>query len=225
MSEKQKITIIENIMNANDGLAEQNRQQLIQSRLFSINMMASPGAGKTTIIEKTLQNFANTHRVLVIDGDIATTLDADRAIAAGANAIQINTGGDCHLDAIMVNRALSQVDLADYDLLIIENVGNLVCPASFELGTHKKVLIASIPEGDDKPHKYPGMYRGVDVVVLNKMDLLPYVDFDLDFFSKGLQVLNPDIQILPVSCRTGEGLEKWFEWLQEEMDLFHQRYP
>lgn len=224
MSEQQKITIVQNILNANDGLAEQNRAQLLNAKLFSINMMASPGAGKTTIIEKTLQAFTPTHRVLVIDGDIATTLDADRAAKAGANAIQINTGGDCHLDAIMLNRALSQATLSDYDLLIVENVGNLVCPASFELGTHKKVLIASVPEGDDKPHKYPGMYRGVDVVVLNKIDLLPYVDFNFDFFSKGLKVLNPDVEVIPLSCRTGEGLDKWFAWLQNELDEFKQIY-
>jgi hydrogenase nickel incorporation protein HypB len=224
MSEQQKITIVQNILNANDGLAEQNRAQLLNAKLFSINMMASPGAGKTTIIEKTLQAFTPTHRVLVIDGDIATTLDADRAAKAGANAIQINTGGDCHLDAIMLNRALSQATLSDYDLLIVENVGNLVCPASFELGTHKKVLIASVPEGDDKPHKYPGMYRGVDVVVLNKIDLLPYVDFNFDFFSKGLQVLNPDVEVIPLSCRTGEGLDKWFAWLRNELDEFKQIY-
>lgn len=224
MSEQQKITIVQNILNANDGLAEQNRAQLLNAKLFSINMMASPGAGKTTIIEKTLQAFTPTHRVLVIDGDIATTLDADRAAKAGANAIQINTGGDCHLDAIMLNRALSQATLSDYDLLIVENVGNLVCPASFELGTYKKVLIASVPEGDDKPHKYPGMYRGVDVVILNKIDLLPYVDFNFEFFSKGLQVLNPSVEVISLSCRSGEGLDKWFEWLRNELDQFQKIY-
>ncbi len=224
MSEQQKITIVQNILNANDGLAQQNRDQLLKARLFSINMMASPGAGKTTLIEKTLQAFTPDHRVLVIDGDIATTLDADRAAKAGASAIQINTGGDCHLDAIMLHRALSQVDLFNYDLLIVENVGNLVCPASFELGTERKVLIASVPEGDDKPHKYPGMYRGVDVVVLNKTDLLPYVDFNFEFFSKGLQVLNPNVQVIPLSCRTGEGLKDWFEWLGNELDEFRKNH-
>ncbi len=220
MNEQQKITIVQNIMNANDGLAEQNRQNLLSARLFSINIMASPGAGKTTLIEKTLHAFTPSHRVLVVDGDIATTYDADRAAAAGAKAIQINTGGDCHLDAMMVSRALSQTTLSEYDLLIVENVGNLVCPANFELGTYKNVLVASVPEGDDKPHKYPGMYRGVDVVVLNKIDLLPYVDFDSEFFSKGLQVLNPNVEIIPLSCRTNEGLEKWFGWLNKEMDIF-----
>lgn len=219
---EQKIQIIENILNANDKLAEQNRQRLTHAKLFSMNMMASPGAGKTSLIEQTIKNLANEYRILVIDGDIATTLDADRAAAAGANAIQINTGGDCHLDAVMLSRALASVNLEEYDLLIVENVGNLVCPASFDLGTYKNVLIASVPEGDDKPHKYPGMYRGVDAVVLNKIDLLPYVDFNHEFFQKGIMALNPEVQTFNLSCRTGEGLANWLSWIRSEISLFKQ---
>jgi hydrogenase nickel incorporation protein HypB len=153
-------------------------------------------------------------RLAVIDGDIATSLDADRAAAAGAAAVQINTGGECHLDAVMVQGALQQLDLSALDLLIIENVGNLVCPASFRLGTHHSVLIASVPEGDDKPYKYPGMYRGVDVLLVNKVDLLPYVTFDMANFRRGVEILNPGVRTFAVSCTTGEGLPAWLAWVQ-----------
>jgi len=219
MSE-QRIQIVQNILSANDAIAEQNRQLLQKARLFSINLMASPGAGKTSLIEQTVKKLAQDYRILVIDGDIATTFDADRAIAAGAAAIQINTGGDCHLDAVMLNKALIQADLSQYDLLIVENVGNLVCPASFELGTARNVLVASVPEGHDKPHKYPSMYRGVHYVLLNKIDLLPYVDFDIDFFRKGLEALNPAVELVLVSCRSGEGLDNWLQWLRNKIGEF-----
>src|SRR5690606_12514344 len=161
--------------------------------------------------------LAGEMRLAVVDGDIATSLDADRAAAAGARAVQINTGGDCHLDAVMVQQALTQLDLVDIDLLVVENVGNLVCPASFALGTHKSVLIVSIPEGDDKPYKYPAMYRGVDALVVNKIDLLPYIDFDMDFFRRGVEALNPGLITFELSCRTGEGLPAWLDWLREEV--------
>jgi hydrogenase nickel incorporation protein HypB len=160
-------------------------------------------------------------RVAVIDGDIATSLDADRAAAAGAVAVQINTGGECHLDAVMLHEALPQLDLKTIDLLIVENVGNLVCPASFKLGTHKSILIASIPEGDDKPYKYPGMYRGVDALVINKIDLLPYVPFRMDFFLQGIEALNPGVVTFPLSCRTGECLEAWLSWITNQVRI-HQ---
>ncbi len=217
---EQRIPIVQNILSANDAIAESNRLLLKQAHLFSVNIMASPGAGKTTLIEQTVKNLSNDLRILVIDGDIATTLDADRASAAGATAIQINTGGDCHLDAVMLNKALVQTDLRQFDLLIVENVGNLICPASFELGTALNVLVASVPEGHDKPHKYPSMYRGVDYVILNKIDLLPYVDFDVEFFRKGLEALNPAVEFLLASCRTGEGLSNWYEWLRKQVDRF-----
>jgi hydrogenase nickel incorporation protein HypB len=210
----QNIPVVENILNANDRLAEQNRARLDAAGIFSINILASPGAGKTSLIEQTLPLLKGKLRVAAVDGDIATSIDADRAAAAGAGAaIQINTGGDCHLDAVMLHGALNQIDLTQFDLLIVENVGNLVCPANFKLGTHKTVLVASVPEGDDKPYKYPGTYRGVDALVINKVDLLPYVNFRMDYFQQGVQVLNPGVTTFPISCRTGEGLDAWVEWL------------
>ena len=209
----QRIPVVEKILSANDRLAVENRARLDDAGVFSLNLMASPGAGKTSLIECTVKALADRLRMAVIDGDIATSLDADRAAAAGALAVQINTGGECHLDAVMVRDALEQLSLPDIDLLVVENVGNLVCPASFQLGTHKSVLVASIPEGDDKPFKYPGMYRGVDVLVINKIDLLPYVPFRMDYFLEGIQALNPGVVTFPLSCRTGEGLEAWIEWI------------
>lgn len=212
----QNIPVIENIMNANDRLAAENRARIDAAGVFAINIMASPGAGKTSLIEQTLPRLKDKLRVATIDGDIATSIDADRAAAAGAQAaVQINTGGDCHLDAVMLRGALEQLDLRQFDLLIVENVGNLVCPAGFKLGTHKSVLVASIPEGDDKPYKYPGTYRGVDALVINKVDLLPYVDFRMEYFKQGVEVLNPGVTTFPLSCRTGEGLDAWIEWLMK----------
>ena len=210
----QRIPVAENILNANDRLAEENRRRLDEAGVFSNNLMASPGAGKTSLIEQTLRRIEGTLRVGVVDGDIATSLDADRAAAAGAQAsVQINTGGECHLDAVMLRGALDQMDLTQLDLLIVENVGNLICPAEFRLGTHKSVLIASTPEGDDKPYKYPGMYRGVDALVINKIDLLPYTKFDMEHFRRGVEALNPGVTVFSVSCRSQEGLEDWIGWL------------
>jgi len=212
----ERIPVVENILSANDRLAEENRARIESAGVFSINLMASPGAGKTSLIEKTLPLLKDKLRVAVVDGDIATSLDADRAAAAGAQAsIQVNTGGECHLDAVMLHGALNQLDLTQFDLLMVENVGNLVCPAEFRLGTHKSVLIASVPEGADKPYKYPGMYRGVDALIINKVDLLPYIDFDMEFFRRGVEALNPGVITFPVSCRTGEGLDAWINWLIE----------
>jgi len=214
-----RIPVIEKILSANDHLAEENRHRLDQEGVFALNLMASPGAGKTSLIECTINALAGILKLAVIDGDIATSLDADRAAAAGAIALQINTGGECHLDAVMVQAALAQLDLSECHLLIVENVGNLVCPASFQLGTHKSVLIASVPEGDDKPYKYPGMYRGVDALVINKTDLLPYVTFDMDFFKRGVELLNPGVITFPISCRTGEGLSAWIQWIIQQVKL------
>lgn len=208
-----RISVVEKILSANDRLATENRRKLDHAGVLAINLMASPGAGKTSLIELTVKGLVEQFRLAVIDGDIATSLDADRAAAAGATAIQINTGGECHLDAVMIHEALGQLDLANFDMLIVENVGNLVCPASFKLGTHKSVLIASIPEGDDKPYKYPGMYRGVEALVINKIDLLPYVPFDMGYFQRGVEILNPGLVTFPLSCSTGEGVDAWLEWL------------
>lgn len=213
-----KVSIVEKIHSANDQLAAENRQRLDRSSVFSINFMASPGAGKTSLIERTLHELTPLFNIAVIDGDVATSIDADRAAEAGATAVQINTGGQCHIDANMLQKALNELDLDSFDLLLVENVGNLICPASFQLGTHKNLLIASIPEGDDKPYKYPAMYQDVDALIINKIDLLPYVDFDMPYFEKGVQILNPDLVTFPVSCRTEEGIQFWIEWLKEQID-------
>lgn len=213
-------------MNANDQLAAQNRMQLDQAGVFSINLMASPGAGKTSLIEQTLKILPEDLKVAVIDGDIATSIDADRAAAAGAAAIQINTGGECHLDAVMLRNALQQLEnLSIYNLLIVENVGNLICPAAFQLGTHKSILIASIPEGDDKPYKYPGMYQDVDALIINKIDLLPYIPFKMDYFRRGVEILSPNLVSFPVSCTTGEGIDAWMEWLTTNITQYNARVP
>jgi hydrogenase nickel incorporation protein HypB len=207
------ILVIEKILSANDRIALENQSIFNAVGVKAFNIMASPGAGKTSLIEQTIKRLLTTMKLAVIDGDIETKIDADRAQAAGAFAIQINTGGECHLDAVMINSALKQMDLKLFDAIIIENVGNLVCPASFQLGSHKSVLIASIPEGDDKPYKYPGMYRGVDALVINKIDLLPYVPFNMDYFRKGVEILNPGLVTFQLSCKTGEGLEDWVKWI------------
>lgn len=209
----QRIKVVEKIMGANERLAANNRQILDNAGVLGLNFMASPGAGKTSLIEQTLARIGDRVKVAVVDGDVATSIDADRATKAGAMAIQINTGGECHLDAVMLQDALDQLDLNSISLLIVENVGNLICPANFQLGTHKSILIASIPEGDDKPYKYPGMYQGVDALVINKIDLLPYIDFDMDYFRRGVEALNPGLVTFPLSCRTGEGLDSWIKWL------------
>ncbi len=213
-----RIPILEKILSANDRLAVENRARLDQAGVLAVNLMASPGAGKTSLIEQTVRRLNIRLRLAVIDGDIATSFDADRAAAAGAQAVQINTGGECHLDANMVRAGLDQLDLATIDLLIIENVGNLVCPAAFQLGAHYNVLVASIPEGDDKPYKYPAMYSGVNGLVINKIDLLPYVPFDMERFQQGVEILNPGLVTFSMSCLTGEGLEAWINWLMTLVD-------
>ena len=212
----QRVTVVEKILNANDQLAFENQQRLDAAGVFAINILASPGAGKTSLILRTIEALAPRLRLAVIEGDTApVTIDADKVTARGIPAVQINTGGECHLDAVMFQTALPQFDLAQIDLLIVENVGNLICPASFKLGTHKTVLIASVPEGDDKPYKYPGIYRGVDALIINKTDLLPYVPFDMDYFRRGVEMLNPGLVTFPLSCKTGEGLAAWTGWLEQ----------
>lgn len=213
-----RVTVVEKILGANERLAADNRAYLDAAQVYALNLMASPGAGKTSLIERTVQALAGRLRLAVIDGDIATSIDADRAAAAGALALQINTGGECHLDAVMLRQGLERLDLAAVDLLIVENVGNLICPANFPLGTHRSILIASVPEGDDKPYKYPGMYRGVDALVINKIDLLPYVKFEMDYFRRGVEALNPGLITFPLSCRTGEGLDAWLEWVASPVE-------
>src|SRR5512147_63234 len=212
-----RISVVENILSANDKLASRNRQFLEASGVFAINLMASPGAGKTSFILKTLEALQGRLKLGVIEGDLATSIDAEKAMAAGLPAVQINTGGGCHLDAVMLADALPSLPLNNLDLVLVENVGNLVCPANFQIGTHLNVLIASIPEGDDKPYKYPGMYRGVQVLIINKIDLLPYVPFNMDYFKRGVEILNPGVVTFAISSKTGEGMNEWTDWLVEQV--------
>ncbi len=220
MSPTKTVPVVENILKANDHLAQANRDLLDRTNTAAVNFMASPGAGKTSVIVRTIEALNDDYRIAGIDGDIATTIDADRMAETGIHAVQINTGGACHLDAVMLQNALGQVDLERTDLLIIENVGNLICPASFPLGAHLNVLIASVPEGDDKPYKYPTMYRGVQAVILNKTDILPYFDFDIDYFRRGVEALNPGLAFFPLSAKTGEGLDAWIAWLTAQVEGF-----
>jgi hydrogenase nickel incorporation protein HypB len=215
-----KVPIVEQIMSANDQLAAANRTRLDETTTFALNMMASPGAGKTSLISRTVEALKDEFRIGAIDGDIATTIDADRIAAHGLPVVQINTGGACHLDAAMLQNAFPQLPLQELDLLIIENVGNLVCPATFKLGEHRNVLIASVPEGDDKPYKYPVMYRGINALVLNKIDVMAAFDFNVDYFRKGVEPLNPDLAFFPLSCKTGIGLEGWLDWLRNEVKQY-----
>jgi hydrogenase nickel incorporation protein HypB len=212
-----RIPIVERILSANDRMAERNRETLNKANVYAVNVMASPGAGKTSLILKTLETLQGRLRLGVIEGDLASSIDAEKAAAAGLPAVQINTGGECHLDAAMLSDALPSLPLNDLDLVIVENVGNLVCPANFQIGTHLNILIASIPEGDDKPYKYPGMYRGMQVLIVNKIDLLPYVPFNMDYFRKGVEVLNPGVVTFPLSCKTSEGMDAWTDWLVEQV--------
>jgi hydrogenase nickel incorporation protein HypB len=216
-----RIKIVENILNANDQIAEENSRTLKDHQVYSINIMASAGAGKTSLILKTIQVLSNDLRIAVIEGDTApVTIDADKVQAMGIPAVQINTGGDCHLDAPKIRSGLSQLSLTDLDLIIIENIGNLICPAAFKLGSSINVLIASIPEGDDKPYKYPSIYRGIDALILNKIDLKPYVDFNETYFKKGIEILNPGVKFFEISCKTGEGLNAWTNWLKSKITDF-----
>ena len=219
-----RVPIVENILSANDQVAALNRAQLDKAAVFGINIMASPGAGKTSVILQTIRSLGDQLRLAVVEGDTApVTIDADKVIAAGRPAVQINTGGECHLDAIMLKNGLAQLPIDELDLVIIENVGNLICPAAFNLGTHANVLIASIPEGDDKPYKYPAIYRGLDVLIINKIDLNPYIDFNMDYFRQGVEMLNPGVVTFPVSCKTGEGIDAWTGWLKHQVFIAKQR--
>lgn len=218
MMSSAKIAVVEKILSSNDRLAKITRDNLTARGVLGINLMASPGAGKTSFILETIKRTAGELNIGVIEGDTApVTIDADKISAAGMPAVQINTGGDCHLDASMVADGISQLPLCNLDLLIVENVGNLICPAAWDLGTHINLLVASVPEGDDKPYKYPNIYRGLNVLVINKTDLQPYVQFNRDYFQKGVELLNPGLITFPVSCRTGEGFEAWIDWLKRQV--------
>lgn len=201
----------------NDQLAARNKDMFIGKGILVINVMSSPGAGKTSLLLKTIELLGDYTRVGVIEGDIASSVDAEKIASTGSQAIQINTDGGCHLDANMVASAADGLELDKLDIIFIENVGNLVCPAGFQLGEAKRVVLASVPEGDDKPTKYPFMFRDTDVIVITKMDYLPLSDFNMESFRKTVLGLNPDVKIIELSVRNGQGLDEWIAWLKSNL--------
>ncbi len=212
-----RISVLEDILSENDRVADANRRDLAHAGVRSVNLMSSPGAGKTTLLKRSLEVLADRVRVGILEGDIATSLDADRLDGLGAAVALVNTsagfGGECHLDAVMVRSGLQRLPLDRIDLLVIENVGNLVCPAEFDVGVDARAMVYSVTEGEEKPLKYPVMFRAADVVVINKVDLLPHLEFDLDEFLGNLSDVNPRAQVIHTSARTGEGVDEWCDWL------------
>jgi hydrogenase nickel incorporation protein HypB len=212
-----KISVVKNILEANQRIAEENRKRFSQEKLLVINLMSSPGAGKTSLLEKTILALNEEFRIGVVEGDIQSTYDAERISRTGAPAVQINTGGACHLDSNMVQEALKSLELDKLNLLFIENVGNLVCPAEFNLGEDFKAMILSVAEGDDKPLKYPLMFHESKVLLINKIDLLPFCECNPDLIEERARKINPSLTLFRVSCRTGEGLDRWTGWLREQL--------
>ncbi|MDT5191865.1 MAG: hydrogenase nickel incorporation protein HypB [Mycobacterium sp.] len=213
------VTLEQRVLAKNDQLAERNRQWLAERDIRAFNLTSSPGAGKTTLLERTIRGLDGRRPVAVIEGDQETLLDAERIRATGCRAVQVNTGAGCHLDADMIRRALETLDPEPGSLLFIENVGNLVCPALFDLGERAMVVVISVTEGADKPLKYPHMFAAAELVLINKVDLLPYVDFDLDVCAANARSVNPRVEVLPVSATTGEGIESWYQWIDESVKV------
>ncbi len=209
------IEVREEILSDNRDLAREIRETLCRKGVFLLNLMSSPGAGKTSLLIRTLRALREAFRIAVIEGDIDSMVDAEKVAAEGVPAVQIRTGSACHLDAPMVEKALGELDLDHTDLVLMENVGNLVCPAEFDTGDTRKAMILSVPEGDDKPLKYPLMFSICHAVVVNKMDCLPMFDFDLEVFRERVRKLNPGAEIFPLSCKTGEGMDRWIAWLEK----------
>ena len=213
-----KKVVFEGVLDANDALAQANREKFDQAGSYVINLMSSPGAGKTALLERTLERLRGRLRLGVLEGDVQTTLDADRLARFHIPLVQVNTdpgfGGECHLDANMVRSGLGELPLADIDVLVIENVGNLVCPAEFKVGEDVRVMVYSVTEGEEKPLKYPLMFRSADLVLVNKIDLLEHLDFDLEQFLRNLEAVNPGVDRILVSARTGQGVDEWCSWLE-----------
>ena len=212
------LTIKEDILVANDTRAKENKDLLEKKNILMINIMSSPGAGKTTLLLKTIDNMKDKTRIGVIEGDVASSVDADKINEQSIPVVQINTAGGCHLDANQVNQGMNNLPLDDIDLLFIENVGNLICTAEFNLGEQKKIMILSLPEGHDKPYKYPIMFTEVDVVLVSKTDLAPLLDFDMGEFVGAVKGLNEKTEIFPISAKTGEGMEAWYSWLKKQLE-------
>lgn len=220
MQEIRLIDIKEQILSDNKYLADNLREKLSCEKAFLINIMGSPGAGKTSLTLKTIESLANRYRIAVIEADIDSMVDSEKVAALGIDTVQIRTGGFCHVDANMIEKALSSLPLGELDLIILENVGNLVCPAETDTGAFKNVVILSVPEGDDKPLKYPLIFTICDVLVVNKLDYMDLADFDLDRVQKSAQALNENIHIFPLSCKTSLGLDRWLRWLETELSTF-----
>jgi len=210
-----EIKVVKKILEANEVIASQNRALFDEKGVYVLNLMGSPGAGKTTLLERTIEHLKGKNRMAVVEGDIATSRDAERIAQHAIPAVQINTGGACHLDGNMVRGGLEGFDLDSIDLLIVENVGNLVCPAEFTIGENDKAMIISVTEGDDKPLKYPLMFQVSTVLIVNKLDLLPYLEFSMERFQNDALKVNPKLTIITISCKTGEGLNDWFAWLEQ----------
>ncbi|MDD5414771.1 MAG: hydrogenase nickel incorporation protein HypB [Smithellaceae bacterium] len=215
-----KVTVVKNVLDANNRIAEENRKLFDQHKMFVINLMSSPGAGKTSLVERTIVALRDKYKIAVIEGDIQDTYDADRIAKLDIPVVQINTGGACHIDGNMIREAFPAFDFNKVDLLIVENVGNLVCPAEFKIGENVKIMLLSTPEGADKPAKYPLMFQESAALLINKIDLMPYVDFDLEKARRDSLALNKDLEIFEVSCKMGTGLESWIFWLTKRIDAF-----
>jgi hydrogenase nickel incorporation protein HypB len=212
-----KIAVVKNVLEANERIALENRRLFDEKGLTVINLMSSPGAGKTSLLERTIDRLKGSIRIGVIEGDIQSSKDAERIAKKDIPVVQINTGGACHLDGNMIRETFSQLDLDSLDLLVVENVGNLVCPAEFKVGEDFKVMILSVTEGEDKPAKYPLMFRESTVLLINKTDLLPYLDISIESIREEALKVNPHLKIFEVSCKTGEGIEPWCNWLKEKV--------
>jgi hydrogenase nickel incorporation protein HypB len=219
LSQERMVQIEQDILDKNNRYAAANRQRLTEHGIFCLNLVSSPGSGKTTLLLKTIEALKDRARLAVVEGDQQTSRDADRIRATGVPAIQVNTGKGCHLDAHMVGQALQRLGLADDSLLMIENVGNLVCPAAFDLGEAHKVVVLSVTEGDDKPLKYPDMFHAARLMLLNKVDLLPHLDFDVDKCVAYARRVNPRLEVLEISATTGAGMDRWLEWLMTGLRL------
>jgi len=218
-SPTETISLEQKVLAKNDLITEHNRQWLAERTILALNVTSSPGAGKTTLLERTIRELGGDRPVAVIEGDQETLLDAERIRAAGARAVQVNTGAGCHLDADMVHRALHALEPEPDSVLFIENVGNLVCPALFDLGEHTKVVVISVTEGQDKPLKYPHMFAAAGLVIINKIDLVPYVTFDLETFLGYVRSVNPEVEVLPVSATGGEGIQAWYDWIHAKIGV------
>jgi len=215
-----KISVVKNVLDANNRIAIDNRMLFDAKKIYAINLMSSPGAGKTTLVERMIDALKSSYRIAVIEGDIQDTCDAERVAAHGVPAVQINTGGSCHIDGNMVREALQSLNLDEIDFLIVENVGNLVCPAEFSVGENIKIMLLSTPEGADKPSKYPLMFHESAALIINKTDLLPYVDFDMDKARRVSAAINSKLEIFEVSCKTGQGLDGFYQWLKSRIEAF-----